>query len=529
MEAAPERLSKNAVSVDVYLRPPKGQSLALKRHSLQSAESIVKFRQLTRHSSQPKLLKDGSNGSATEVLRRENLKSSSLAQLHNFRPLKESGKTLSASNLAAVSDSNLSIKEAVPPRSYDKPNTTFSTRKMEFRGIVQRYYHQLTNGCGNETCRNKFCFSSKDGRKFSQDIAAILSIELASTNKQYFCNSVKTMMALPANVFEGDPDKPRPFLHCLFSTSPFKTLFEVPDSMNAGSEPCLSQSQVNIEGKNKNNYPETASVAASANEWSTIDKSEAKQNSLFDSWENLDTKRIKPSSSSGQISNYSKTDMEFSKFNLTGNLVTEDEFQFDVEDFCESDSSLNEIMDIEEFEKECALEMSSGYVQEFSLTHFTLPMLESSVENYKDCKDSSFLVNTIRTVFTSPEALNESFRKDTQFETNDLDVRSVQEAYSILVNLEPSDIFTVALHNAMEIHISSLENVVIQPGKVNQLVIVMENPLLANSPSLLRKLSRVLIGLSAEAQLNLICILAQYNQQSFLRLLKVSNKCIILS
>ena len=149
MQAAPDRLSRNTVGAEVFVRnlPPKGQipEGMSKRHSLQATEPITNWR-LTRHSSQPKLLKNDIGGSVTN-LRRESLrKSSSLAQLQNFRSLKDSGKTLSASNLAAVSDSNLSIKEAVPPRSYDKPNTTFSTRKKEFGSIVQRYYYQLTNG-----------------------------------------------------------------------------------------------------------------------------------------------------------------------------------------------------------------------------------------------------------------------------------------------------------------------------------------------------------------------------------------------
>ena len=198
MEAAPERLSsKNPVGVEVYVRnkPPKGQALTLqgKRHSLQSSESIMKFRQLTRHSSQPRLLKDDISGSVTNLRLQTLEKSSSFSQLQNFRPLKESGKTLSASNLAAVSDSNLSIKEAVPPRSYDKPNTTFSTRKMEFRNLVQRYYHQLTNGCGSKTCRNKFCFSSKDGTKFSKK-GLIGAFKIRATNQQ---TQTKTLFERP--------------------------------------------------------------------------------------------------------------------------------------------------------------------------------------------------------------------------------------------------------------------------------------------------------------------------------------------
>ena len=540
-------MTENSARMSLSKRPPKGNSRPpisqAKRHSLQSAESITKFGKLARFSSQPRLRKDDIGGSLTSLRLEGSKKSSSLAQLG---PLKKSGKTLSASNLAAVSDTNLSIKAAVPPRSYDKPNTSFSTRKQEFESTVQRYYYQLTCGCGNESCRNKFCYSSRDGKKFSEDIAGIVSIELASSNKRYFCTNEKNMLALPANVFEGEPDKPRPFLHWFFSTSPFKTLFQLPCKIKRDSETGLNASSaIDVQSKvtskslsNMNNKSMVTQQAldmqpatASRNGLSQIDSSQVEQNTLIDSWENLSAQECKTTSitktSNNQAEGYN-LDLEFSKSNLSGNLVAESELV--VADLFGSDSSLNDVIDIEMFEKECALEMSSGYIQEFSLTHLTLPMLKSSIENYKDCRDSAFLVNTIRTVFSMPEALNDSFRKDIHYETSEiwerLDVASVQKSYAILLSLEPREIFTLPLHNAMEIHVSSLESTVIHQDEVNQLVILMENPLLPDSPALLRKLAKVLDNLSSEAHCALVCIFAQYDYQSFTRLLKVGLKIL---
>ena len=354
------------------------------------------------------------------------------------------------------------------------------------------------------------------------------------------------MLALPANVFEGEPDKPRPFLHWFFSTSPFKTLFQLPCKIKRDSETGLNASSaIDVQSKvtskslsNMNNKSMVTQQAldmqpatASHNGLSQIDSSQVEQNTLIDSWENLSAQECKITSitktSNNQAEGYN-LDLEFSKSNLSGNLVAESELV--VADLFGSDSSLNDVIDIEIFEKECALEMSSGYIQEFSLTHFTLPMLKSSIENYKDCRDSAFLVNTIRTVFSMPEALNDSFRKDIHYETSEiwerLDVASVQKSYAILLSLEPREIFTLPLHNAMEIHVSSLESTVIHQDEVNQLVILMENPLLPDSPALLRKLAKVLDNLSSEAHCALVCIFAQYDCQSFTRLLKVGLKIL---
>ena len=74
-------------------------------------------------------------------------------------------RNLSASNLAALSDTNLSITKALPTRSYDKPNSQGAAAKQYFEILVKRYFHQLTEGCGNEQCANKFCFSCK-GNQF---------------------------------------------------------------------------------------------------------------------------------------------------------------------------------------------------------------------------------------------------------------------------------------------------------------------------------------------------------------------------
>lgn len=73
-------------------------------------------------------------------------------------------------------------------------------------------------------------------------------------------------------------------------------------------------------------------------------------------------------------------------------------------------SSLNDIVDLEEFEKECVFEMLFGYIQEFLLIYLILLMLEFLAENYNQCKDVVFFINIIRIVFILFEVLNDSFR-----------------------------------------------------------------------------------------------------------------------
>ncbi|EDO40302.1 predicted protein, partial [Nematostella vectensis] len=186
-----------------------------------------------------------------------------------------------------------------------------------------------------------------------------------------------------------------------------------------------------------------------------------------------------------------------------------------------STSSLNEFSTIEDFEKECALEMSPTYIQEFSLTHLTLPTLQSSIENYNQCKDPAFLLNTIRTVFSSIQALNESFKKESYHESTELDVSAVHKAYEMLLALEPQEAFAGPLLNATEIHLITLSSQVVKVDEVQQLVILMENPLLHKSQDLLRKLCQVLNALPPGSKEGLTGILAQYDHENFSRLTRV--------
>lgn len=523
-----EVLSSHAVMSG---RPPKIPMAHSKRHSLQSGDSIAKFNKLKKHSSQPKLRKNVLSGSLASLNLDSSRKYSSLAQI-NVQTLKASAKTLSASNLAAISDSNLSLKEAMPPRSYDQPNSSFAEVKSHFEDLVKCYFLQLTKGCGKQNCQNKFCFSSKGGVRFSPDVAGIMSIELATRSKQYVCISKNQKTApLPAKLFDGEPNKPRPFLHCLFSTSPFKTLFQ----------PCSQTQRRNSE---KNWSLPTQLTEPNRTFENHVVGSSGKSNSKIELDNGVEkftpvaggdgkclvavgsgTKGVNLQASEVREEPAKKhvftLDAEFSKVNLSGNLMNDHALPGMPAELFGSNSSLNDVIDLEEFEKECALEMSSGHIQEFSLTHLTLPMLESSIQNYNQCQDAAFLINTVRTVFTSSEALNDSFRTAKGEYHDSLDIPAARKAYKLLLGLEPQNTFVLPLLNALEIHLTALSSLIINPDEVAQLVILAENPLVHESQTLLWKLCLVLSKLPLDSRQALINIFSSYDVDSFKHLIQV--------
>ena len=523
-----EVLSSHAV---VPGRPPKIPMAHSKRHSLQSGDSITKFNKLKKHSSQPKLRKNVLSGSLASLNLESSRKYSSLAQI-NVQTLKASAKTLSASNLAAISDSNLSLKEAMPPRSYDQPNSSFAEVKSHFEDLVKCYFQQLTKGCGNQNCQNKFCFSSKGGVRFSPGVAGITSIELATRSKQYVCISKNQKTApLPPKLFDGEPNKPRPFLYCLFSTTPFKTLFQ-------------PYSQTQRRNSEKNLSLPTQLTEPNRTFENHVTGSSSKSNSKIELEDGIE-KLTPVAGSDGKclVADGSGTiglnlpqasevreepkkhvftlDTGFSKVNLSGNLMNDHALPGMPAELFGSNSSLNDIVDLEEFEKECALEMSSGHIQEFSLTHLTLPMLESSIQNYNHCKDAAFLINTIRTVFTSSEALNDSFRTAKGEYHDSLDIPAVREAYKLLLSLEPQNTFVLPLLNALEIHLTALSSLIINPDEVAQLIILIENPLVQEAQTLLWKLCLVLSKLPIDTRQALINIFSSYDVDSFKHLIEV--------
>lgn len=77
-------------------------------------------------------------------------------------------------------------------------------------------------------------------------------------------------------------------------------------------------------------------------------------------------------------------DLEFLKLNLSGNLMNDYLLFGMLLELFSLNSLFNDVIDLEEFEKECVFEMLLGYmINEFFLMYFILLMLEFFVKNYK--------------------------------------------------------------------------------------------------------------------------------------------------
>ena len=537
----------------VSSKPPLAASHALlnKRHSLNAVEPLKRRDHLTRRGSYDLTRKEASNSCGNLKLLDSKSRSASLAQL------KTSGRTLSASNLAALSDSNLSIQVALPKRSYEYTGSQSNLAKQSFEVDVKRYYEQLTAGCGNANCWNKFCASNDSSIKLNSRLASFVSIELATLGKQYFCKEIPekgggqltNLSLLTANNNEkpvpvdehkpglltndlvpdslanndvkpgslGNKQKQESFLQKFFSCSPFRFLFS--------NETILKPNKKKRSGSLQD-LRKTQTLSGSEG---SLQLNRSKIHGQLG--------EKQPSLTLNLHVNNNKTASDSSEKGVMGDKIPSPtllDLQNEIECLDVDGTSL------EEFEDQCVLEMSTSNLKELSLTHLTLSMLEISVKNYQQCGDASFIVNTIRTVFSSPEALNSSFKIPSSFgqsnsfkdnigtfqttSTNKqcrLDIIAVRNAYKLLLSLEPKQTFLHPLKNSAEIHLKTLQTCKVQPSEISQMFILLENPLVLAHNDLLQKLCDVLSNLETNVRDCFVEILTEYDSSNFQRVLKV--------
>ena len=543
----------------VSSKPPLAAAdvLLKKRHSLHAVEPLKRVDHLARRGSHQLIRKEESSSCGNLRLLDSKSRSASLAQL------KANGRTLSASNLAALSDSNLSIQVALPQRSYEYTGSESNLAKQSFEVVVKRYYEQLTVGCGNTNCWNKFCASNGPvNAKLNSRLASFVSIELATSGKEYFCKEIKQKVGKPLNALsltvhssdqkqalsanehtpslslhehkypsvadltpnEAKPTlltnekKPVSFLHKFFSCSPFKFLFSNESTLN----PIKKQRSGSLRELRR-----TLTISGSE---SSLKLNINKPDGLLSEEQPVVCLKSHVNDATMSLDSTQKEPV-YDKINSP----TLTDMQKDIESLDIDAASL------EEFEDQCVLEMSSSNINELSLTHLTLPMLETSVANYNQCGDASFIVNTIRTVFSSPEALNASFKRtlstskaqsskpnNASFEwtssTNcKLDISAVRSAYKLLFQLEPKETFLQPLQNSAEIHLKTLQTCKVHPSELFQLVILLENPLVLENNDLLQTFCGVVANLETKTQDSFVEILIEYDCASFTRILKVCN------
>lgn len=55
-------------------------------------------------------------------------------------------------------------------------------KRAAAKHLIERYYHQLTEGCGNDSCSNAWCSSSRGSHRLDNNAAAVKALELYKIN-----------------------------------------------------------------------------------------------------------------------------------------------------------------------------------------------------------------------------------------------------------------------------------------------------------------------------------------------------------
>ncbi|XP_065056226.1 probable E3 ubiquitin-protein ligase HECTD2 [Rhopilema esculentum] len=448
-------------------------------------------------------------------------RSTSLTSLSNIRDARLSIKSLSASNLLALSDPNLSIQEAKPKRFYDSPTNNWAKQKAEYTAHAQKYFYQLTKGCRKENCYNKFCKSSNENVmikfNYNENVAIVLSIELAKTGHKYLCSNCKQKGKIfPKKLLEQTNRENIPFLCLLSTTSPFKSLYyECP---MVSSEVCgdiklfnrsLSHGTLKHDSHSSQSYREKLSLGVS-------NMARTLSSSISSLWSNHRTPSLTPlASRSDQADglNLKEKSLAASSSSCT-KIFGSDNYVSD------------EFDDLKEFEMSVASEMNRTSIKpeanEFSLTHLTLEMVDHVLEDFLECGDESFLLSTLRTVFSSYESLSVSFLINETFSSyghmREVNRNDVKLAYEKIL-LHDNGTFFKTILDSVRILCSEMLDDCQKIESANHFIIILDLPMLFET-DLPYVLVDIFKALPMSARRKLVEGLSKYDPSSFQRILK---------
>ena len=453
-------------------------------------------------------------------------RSNSLSSLINVKDAKLSTKSLSASNLLALSDPNLSIQEAKPKRFYDSPTNNWAKQKSEYVAHAQMYFYQLTEGCGSEDCKNLFCKSCRDSfmHKSSHDvnIAVMFSIELAKSRHKHLCRKCKKKgKAFPMDLLDNSKKGSFPFLCLLSTTSPFRSLFlQSPLVSSKVSEDKMSinrsdsQGDLRLYDRKKASYKNTL-----MNGFSNM------AGALSSSISSLLTFQQNPtitfsSTSTDHVDgddNSAKSSRKMSQ-PQTSRIFGSDTYVAD------------EFDELKDFENSVVSEIGntshSMHASEFSLTHLTLEMVDHILEDFLECGDSSFMLNTFRTVFSSMESLNLSFidnsilNYSSELHSRQINIKDVRLAYEKIQACDNGS-FLKTILDSLRVLCTEMAEKSTMIESVNQFLIILELPMFFDT-ELPYTLMDIVISLVPIARNNFIKCLSRYDGNGFQRVVKVS-------
>jgi len=153
--------------------------------------------------------------------------------------------------------------------------------------------------------------------------------------------------------------------------------------------------------------------------------------------------------------------------------------------------------------------------------------MDKKITTMETKNDPSFIISTIKSVFSSNEALNKSFLlkpfKSSKENTSGLDIEAIEESYDLILNLKPKELFVRTLANAIEILLAKLTlNIRAyqngSPENLRLLIILCKNPLLKDPQyheQLLRKLCIVLSQLRNRSKNVMIKWFSEFKHDPF--------------
>jgi len=459
--------------------------------------------------------------------------------------LTDNQRSLSASNLYALHDPDLSIKAAISKKPYDKPHTSFSKEKAVFTAWTQKYYYQLTIGCGNKQCQNMFCRSSPQMKSFDSKMISLISIELAGYKNHYLC--VKDKKKQAAKVLDPDcfkvnlttdlaSDNQVPFLYRFYSMSPFRSLFLpcplTPSGLGLHRTHSHSELHTPVKTKTDSNVLESNLTNTFKNHLSSITSTISSSVSNIFQYANKtearhEEERSKISQEVNQESESLQDDDEELKTPKRGERFYTRQRIPSVRIFGDEhavDTKLELQDNIDEFEMSVAAEFREDSIYDFedsvlsdeelsggnedgeaadgySLTHLTLDMFRKILFNYSECGDETFLLNTLRTVFASWDALmmsfqNEGISKEKRHPFN-VKLSDVIDMFTLLEEVDKNDKFRVLLTDTIQVMLLKRQSIK-DAKELKPLVIILVIPSLFKYSDVVHELSAVISRLSSE-------------------------------
>ncbi|CAG8523055.1 8963_t:CDS:10 [Dentiscutata erythropus] len=430
----------------------------------------------------------------------------------------------------------------VQPQQWDA-NRDKNESKIMFEKVVRRLRSQR--------------LQNQNSSRISTDTAAILSVYFASRSRHFFCSHcpIDPDFSPPRSNFTSninnviDDDQRlvhslKPFIYSFFSTSPFVSLF----SYSIGCE----SSTENIDSTKINHL--------SHNDTEDIDLStiiRTKQNIINNNVTRKVTSASRPIIS--QNENYVNSSQSI-KDPILSHSDRKDNNNTSLLDGNE-EQLLNQLS-----LKILTLPLLrqaiiSTYHQSDSIEYNESKIMKQGYFIFKDYiegkRDKSksfgkqrqsgvirgnpkFLLNTIKTVFSSRESLDQSFMETTtQYShPSKIDFGSLRTSYKLILDLRPHELFASTLSNALEVLLARIE---MDPhilerdeGSLRQLFIIMECPLLAMSGgnvnlsvTLVKRLVRILgniADLRGKAQNRLIGLFSKYDVEGFSNIIHILHR-----